>query len=721
MSISEINLLLRSETDPNPLEHSEVDANWQKIQDWITEVSGILNNILDDQGQFVPNSVSGFGLKDASVPTVKLSQIFSCIDTGSSNSIKITLDQNVSILADNMIFFIEVAGANTGETSIEVFREGDTTPLGSGPVYKKGATPLEIGDIATGTTILVAYKSQKFFLINTLGSADPEIKITTSHSRYYGPVERALNDESFDAVNEELAFNHGLGGTPTVDAVLICKIGEHGYVSGDEIPLSSVFASSTISSSEDANKQQSGIMMKANKTQVKFFRVATTLYIPDFLSTGDTRVALTNANWALKFTASYVNPNTRQNWDQRGMTYNFGDVRTAMTDGNNLYVIDAPYPGTGGTATFKPRLLNVNLNNNNISAIGSFGDGKSLRWNAIMSVVPWNPTVTFNPPTTSITAADPVEGKSVVTVVLGSSLTLVAGDEVYIQNATPSEYNGVHVVTEVVDGTTFKFELTADPGDATAQGTVEKVGAINRTIAFIDANGEGISGASSLRYISGGALSGSRNVTTSSLNHHQVLAFTGSIAGNFPNTFYSAQVGGSSTEYPAVSTQGHKSAGSTTKNLQIYKFIWNDVDSRYDISGSPKALDLIGGPAYSNRNTFTSLTDISTPVVGVCHNPVKRRLYVITQDRLCHIFDYTDTNFGTFFDNGSWGNTLSYVKSIGITGGSASAFNDGTTFARHSVSIDFDPVEGTESNIIQAWGGVPYNSGGIVTITPWVE
>lgn len=719
MSLTAPDLLLRSENG-SELEHAEVDQNWTKIQDFLTELAGIFNNIINDDGEFVPDSVNGAGIKDASLPTRKLKEIFVVTDTGTANSIKVQLDKNVSVLADNMVFLIRVIGSNTGPVSIEVTNENDLA-LMTGPLVKAGNKPMEAGDIDGETPILALYKSGTFYLVNSLGTEEPEIKITTSHSRTFGPVEVSLAESNFGA-NQTYSQNHGLGGTPTVEAVLICKASEGGYVSGDEIPLSTVWMDTKTTGTPDVDEQQPGIVSKANPTSVQFFRHSDTLYAPDQISGGATKFALTETKWSLKFTARYTNPNTTQIFDQRPLVYNFGLVRSAMTDGNFLFVIDSQPQDYGKTNTSNPRVLRVNLTNNNVSLIGNFGGEKETRWHGSMSMVPWDKSATVSPATVSITALDPVNNIAVATVTLASSLTLQAvdganiGDQVSITGVTPSAYNGVHTVTEVVSPTVFKIHLTSNPGAASIQGNVTKLSQLNRVIPIFTSPFS--NGPSKLYFLLDGALSAPKNITAGIVRNSQILGFNGTITDNFPETFYAGRVG-------FVSTNWGQASGGVMNAVTINKYTWNDTDSRYD-QISTKTLNLLTGPTYTGKSNFVALNPMVSSLIGITHNPLKRRIYIVGDDRLLHIFEYSSATFEAFFSDASWENALSYIKTIGMTGAANNnSYNvsgpQGLDETDNTVAVNFDTISGAEISIIQSWRGLEHAGGGLVSITPWVE
>lgn len=719
MSLIAPDLLLRSENG-SELEHSEVDQNWTKIQDFLTELAGIFNQIVNDDGEFVPDSVNGAGIKDASLPTRKLKEIFVATDTGTSNSIKIQLDKNVAVLSDNMVFMIRVIGSNTGPVSIEVTNENDLV-LGTGPLVKAGGKPMEAGDIDGESPVLALFKSGTFYLVNSLGNKEPEIKITTSHSRTFGPVEVSLADSNFGA-NQSYSQNHGLGGTPVVEAVLLCKASEGGFVSGDEIPLSSVWMDTKSTGSPDVDEQQPGIIAKANTTSVQFFRHSDTLYAPDHTSGGATKFALTETKWALKFTARYANPNTIQNFDQKPLVYNFGLVRSAMTDGNFLFVIDSQPQDYGKTNTSSPRVLRVNLTNNNVSLIGTFGGEKEIRWHGSMSMIPWDKSATVSPATASITALDPSGGISVATVTLASSLTLQAadganvGDQVSITGVSPADYNGVHTVVEVVSPTVFKIHLTANPGDATIQGNVTKLSQLTRAIPIFTSPQN--NGPSQLYFILDGALSSPKNITTGIVKNSQILSFNGTVDSNYPETFYSVRVG-------FVSTNWQQSSGGVFNAITIAKYTWNDTDSRYD-QISTKTLDLMAGPAYTGKTNFVAMSPMTSSLIGMTHNPLKRRFYLVGDDRLLHIFEYSSATFEAFYNDASWADALSYVKTVGMTGAAnTNSYNasgaQGLDDTDNTVSVAYDHISGAEKSVIQCWRGLEHAGGGLVSITPWVE
>lgn len=325
-----LDLLKRNEKG-SKLTHSEMDGNLTKIEQVLNELVGSLNLLIDDTGQFVLNSVSGAGLKDATIPTSKMSEMFVGTDVGTVNTLTIKINKTITALNDNMLFVVKVGTANTGPTRV-VVQNTDGDQIGAGDLLKEGNKALEAGDLGVGSVVLFKFSSPSFSLINTLGNADPEINVVSSYYRVYGPVTINLNDGAFDADDTPLTYNHGLGGTPIIEASLKCLTDEHGYVAGDEIPYSSAFAQ------DGSANQQHAFSIKVSPTAISVFRHSDTVYIPDFAIDGDTRNALDDTKWALVITARYQYAGTVSQYGQSLSDINLGSAAGVGKNQNDILI-----------------------------------------------------------------------------------------------------------------------------------------------------------------------------------------------------------------------------------------------------------------------------------------------------------------------------------------------------------------------------------------------
>jgi hypothetical protein len=100
------------------------------------------------------------------------------------------------------------------------------------------------------------------------------------------------------AGNAITPLNHGLGGHPiNVYGVLVCVTAEHGYVAGDEIPLSQIYVTFS-------NNESPAFAMHATTTQIHCVRNVDSDLLTLNGSTGATAgVALAAGNWNIKFYA----------------------------------------------------------------------------------------------------------------------------------------------------------------------------------------------------------------------------------------------------------------------------------------------------------------------------------------------------------------------------------------------------------------------------------
>jgi hypothetical protein len=94
-------------------------------------------------------------------------------------------------------------------------------------------------------------------------------------------------------------LTHGLGGQPiNVYGVLVCFTAEYGYVANDEIPLNQVVTSST-------NNEFPVFYYHATTTQIHCVRSSSAGLLTARANNGN-GIALTDANWRIKFYATYT-------------------------------------------------------------------------------------------------------------------------------------------------------------------------------------------------------------------------------------------------------------------------------------------------------------------------------------------------------------------------------------------------------------------------------
>jgi len=159
-------LVLRAEKG-TPLTHSELDQDLKSIRSYCEMLAGIFGVALNSDGTLNPDSVTETSVLNRSITQAKLGSIsvFTAKqDTGSTNSLAITITPALSGYVDEQIFFVKLANTNTGAATLNV------NLMGAIPIRKRGVVDLESGDIQGGSLIVVGYFAGVFHLLSGAGS-----------------------------------------------------------------------------------------------------------------------------------------------------------------------------------------------------------------------------------------------------------------------------------------------------------------------------------------------------------------------------------------------------------------------------------------------------------------------------------------------------------------------------------------------------------------------
>jgi hypothetical protein len=632
MSINTIDLLLRGENG-SELSQAQMDNNLQVIQDKINELINARNNVMTDDNQFQFNKVHGAGLRDGSVRNEKFSELFSGVDTGSTNSIELVVNENIDAIYSGSLFFVRVTYPNTGAVTVSI--TNGSKSLMTGSLYKENGRELQGGDISSGSVLMFSFHNDAFYVANTFNIEDPTITVLSSHFELFGPVELPLTDSNIDQIGESYSWNHGLSGVPEVQAFIECVTPEHGYTAGDRVALSDVFVDS------GTDVQSTAFTVKSGGSSVSILRHSNTMYIPDYDANATVRGAVTNINWKLIISARHQKSNSAAQYTHRPMAISAGSTRGGLTYGSSLYVWDSIH-SDGFSTTHQPRILKYNLQNNNVTSLHQFSGGRTAGWSLCPSTIAWGnngPTIAW------IASRD------------------TAGSELMYFNTSD----------ETVQATAITVRSPSQDGII----PIEFVGTIN--------NGE----------------------------------------VPVPPTLYTVRKG-VPVGYPVSMTGvGPLNNGQTVfvNAIPMEKYTYG-AGSYTSVSNTINLID--AGTDYTGRSTFQTLCNGNPAVAGFAHNPIKKRLYLITSDRLCHIFTYSNASFDDFYTNiGTWNSNLTYNKTISITGSPSMSLAEagGALYqtCRNNVTLEYDVATGEEKNFVSNYTGVEYSEGGAVIITPFVE
>lgn len=127
--------------------------------------------------------------------------------------------------------------------------------------------------------------------------------------------------------------------------------------------------------------------------------------------------------------------------------------------------------------------------------------------------------------------------------------------------------------------------------------------------------------------------------------------------------------------------------------------------------------------AIINGGAFTAYHAAGSRVLLFQHNPVKKRLYVMTVETgLVHVFKYDAADFKQWWDmdasaGGARYGALTYEKALALFGGAGSW---GPTYDRQKYAVEFDLTTGEEKSVTLTRTDAEAVTG-VVTRVPWAE
>lgn len=160
-------LVLRTEKGV-PLTHSELDQDLKSIRSYCEMLAGVFRVALNSDGTLNPDSVTENSILNRSVTQAKLGSISVFtpkLDTGSTNSLAITITPALSGYLNEQIFFVKALNSNTGAATLNV------NAMGEIPIRKRGVVDVEAGDIQSGSLIVVGYFDGVFHLLSGTGAS----------------------------------------------------------------------------------------------------------------------------------------------------------------------------------------------------------------------------------------------------------------------------------------------------------------------------------------------------------------------------------------------------------------------------------------------------------------------------------------------------------------------------------------------------------------------
>lgn len=226
--------LYTPETKGSKLTRAEMTWNLTQIRNTINALGSILSASLNDDGTIRDDSVETDAITDRMVTQAKLALNFfpAAADTGTTNSMAITVTPAPTALASFMCFIVVPSNTNTGAVTLNV------AGLGAISVVKQGGSALEAGDIKAAAPVQVVYHNSVFHLLGLSASGGSEVTGGSSSgtSRMDAYLEDLPNETPYEYV-----VPHGLNSVPsTVLVALVCQqdAGFAGYGFGESVDVS---------------------------------------------------------------------------------------------------------------------------------------------------------------------------------------------------------------------------------------------------------------------------------------------------------------------------------------------------------------------------------------------------------------------------------------------------------------------------------------------------
>lgn len=292
----------------SPLTATEGDKNLKILRDFLNAISALFGSVFNDDGSIKTNII---------IPSVVgAGPFWYGVDGGVADAYTLTLSPALTSYVDGTIVAFKATNVNTGTSTLNV------NGVGAKILYKRTGKVLQAGDIAVDTIVVCRYDSNASATVGgwqvISGLANPSLvgsgtslqqlrmNVGATDLEWYTPAATGTLFQAEDpsgnipstipAGGHSFSTAHGFSGVPEfVRGVLICKTAEYGYSIGDELDFSSVH-NQHVSSSDD----EYGISIRANSNDVKVLLPSSFTFALINLSTGNTAVSFTNANWRIK-------------------------------------------------------------------------------------------------------------------------------------------------------------------------------------------------------------------------------------------------------------------------------------------------------------------------------------------------------------------------------------------------------------------------------------
>ena len=572
----------------------------------------------------------------------------------------------ISAYTNGQMFFVYTQNANVGPSTLNV------NNIGAIPILQSGH-PLQGGVITSASVFAVVYQSGSFVLFNSGGSSsgsssNSEINYTFNNTQQFSTGLTGLPGSA-----TTLTIAHGLGAVPQSYKVLLYKNATDSTAPavGEYVDAGQFFISTSAS--------LPAFTVTADATYITITQAATST--PSLAGT-----AITAASWNLVVNAT--KQTQLNNIAFPALTYLTTSPAGAFSYQNYMVTFNL------GKTTGQCNGVAVNMQNNtvaslsvpNVAVSSGINPAVFMRASGIAEAVFTSSTGIFHLP-----ALNPV-----VSVV--PAYATYNGSGIYSFTITASTAytltQGANDISWSLDGVTY---------NSTWPGSIPS------------------SNSATTLYLKGNPLgSVTAKVLATAATWGPLQVFSG---GNQPLTkpVWIKESGGSITDVYA--------AGS---NYQIGSL--SGINLYHTTSGT--SLAVIGTAVDLTNSGINNIAKFAgnagqwyaagsgAHVLLFQYNPVNGRIYVITNEvALMHIFQITGTTWGTPPDISSWWAAssgryagLSYIKSLAISGDGAPWFATG----QENITVDFDPVLGTEKAIVFTRVG---NNGltGSITRIPWIE
>lgn len=308
--------LVRRLVKGTPLTHAEGDKNLDAISSWGNMIRGILGVALKSDGSLNDSVVDTGQLIDRSVTERKLGPISvfpTKIDTGSTNTLKISLTPAITEYADGQTFLVKVINSNTGPATLNV------NNIGAVAIKKRGTADLEVGDYQGGSVVVLTYYANYFHLVSGVGGSTSSSGSAGGFSGFqvFEPADQAV-----PAAAASITFGHGFSQIPTDYVVsLIATDVDLTFAPGDVVDITQATDTSGIPA----------FGVKVDNANITVERFAATVDIAGYGS-------ITTSKWLVRARAS-IKTNTATVLFP-AVSVSTRDPKGAFANGDDLFIIN---------------------------------------------------------------------------------------------------------------------------------------------------------------------------------------------------------------------------------------------------------------------------------------------------------------------------------------------------------------------------------------------